>query len=324
MRRREFIAGLGAAGVPLVARAQQPKMPVIGFLHTGSPEVTPSLVAGFRLGLNETGFIDGRNVMIEFRWAYNDNARVPELAADLVRRRVDVIATPNGDLPALVAKAATTVIPIVFNGTGDPVKLGLVASYNRPGGNVTGVISRLQELGAKRFGLLREVLPGATRFAVLVQEGNGNEQVIADLRAAASTLGLQIEVLSVGSNRDIDMAFATLPQKRVDALLTAPSPLFGARRLELAMLAARYAVPAMYHDRLFTEAGGLMSYGNSLADVYRQVGVYIGRILKGEKPADLPVQQPTKFEFLINLKTAKALGLNLPPTLLAIADEVIE
>jgi putative tryptophan/tyrosine transport system substrate-binding protein len=324
MRRREFIAGISAVALPLAARAQQAALPVIGFLHTGSPEVTPSLVVGFRQGLNETGFIDGRNVTIEFRWAYNDNARVPELAADLVRRRVDVIATPNGDLPALVAKAATTVIPIVFNGTGDPVKLGLVASYNRPGGNVTGVISRLQELGAKRLGFLHELLPGATHLAVLVQEGNGNEQVIADLRAAASTLGLQIEVLSVGSNRDIDMAFATLLQKRVDALLTAPSPLFGARRLELAMLAARYAVPAMYHDRLFTEAGGLMSYGNSLADVYRQVGVYTGRVLKGEKPADLPVLQPTKFEFVINLKTANALGLNLPPTLLAIADEVIE
>jgi putative tryptophan/tyrosine transport system substrate-binding protein len=325
MKRREFIAGIGGtAALPLAARAQQPTLPVIGFLHTGSPEVTPTLVAGFRQGLNETGFIDGRNVTIEFRWAYNDNARVPELAADLARRRVDVIATPNGDLPAVVAKAATTVIPIVFNGTGDPVKSGLVASYNRPGGNVTGVISRLQELGAKRLGLLREVLPGATRFAVLVQEGNFNEYVIAELRAAASTLGLQIEVLTVGSNRDIDMAFATLLQKRVDALLTAPSPLFGARRLELAMLAARSAVPAMYHDRLFTEAGGLMSYGNSLADVYRQVGVYTGRILKGEKPADLPVMQPTKFEFVINLKTAKALGLNLPPTLLALADEVIE
>jgi putative ABC transport system substrate-binding protein len=296
---------------------------VIGFLHTGSPEVTPSLVAGFRQGLNETGFIDGRNVTIEFRWAHNDIDRLPELAADLVRRRVDVIATPNGAIAALAAKAATTAIPIVFNATGDPVKNGLVASYNRPGGNVTGVTSLLEELAAKRLGLLHELLPGATRFAVLVHD-NFNEYVIANLRAAASTLGLQIEVLPAGSNRDIDMAFATLQQKRADAVLTANAALFGARRLQLAMLAARYAVPAMYHDRLFTEAGGLMSYGTSLADLYRQVGVYTGRVLKGEKPADLPVLQPTKFEFVINLKTAKALGLSIPPNLLATADEVIE
>jgi putative ABC transport system substrate-binding protein len=325
MRRREFIAGLGiAASWPRAVRAQQPAMPVIGFLHTGSPEVTPSLVAGFRQGLNETGFIDGRNVTIEFRWAHNDINRLPELAADLVRRRVDVIASPNGEPPALAAQAATTTIPIVFNGTGDPVKLGLVASYNRPGGNVTGVISLLQELGAKRLGLMHELLPGATRFAVLVHGVNSYGDVIADLRAAASNLGVQIEILSAGSNRDIDMAFATFQQKRADALLTAPSPLFGARRLQLAMLAARYVVPAMYHDRLFTEAGGLMSYGTSLADVYRQVGVYTGRILKGEKPADLPVLQPTKLEFVINLQAARTIGVEVPPSLLALADEVIE
>jgi putative ABC transport system substrate-binding protein len=315
------------AAWPAVARAQQAAVPVIGFLHTGSPEVTPSLVAGFRRGLNESGFIDGRNVMIEFRWAHNDNDRLPELAADLVRRRVDVIATPNGGLPALAAKAATGAIPIVFNGIADPVKLGLVASYNRPGGNVTGVTSLLEELGAKRLGLLHELLPGATRFAVLVQESNPfrvYERAISDLRAAASTLGLQIEVLSAVSNREIDTAFATLLQKRADALLTAPSPLFGARRLQLAMLAARYTVPAMYHDRLFTEAGGLMSYGASLADLYRQVGVYTGRILKGEKPADLPVLRPTKFEFVINLQAAKIIGVEVPPSLLALADEVIE
>jgi len=296
---------------------------VIGFLHTGSPEVTPSLVAGFRQGLNETGFIDGRNVTIEFRWAHNDIDRLPELAADLVRRRVDVIASPNGEPPALAAQAATTTIPIVFNGTGDPVKLGLVASYNRPGGNVTGVTTLIEELGAKRLGLLHELLPGATRFAVLVHD-NFNEYVIANLRAAASTLGLQIEVLPAGSNRDIDMAFATLQQKRADAVLTANAALFGARRLQLAMLAARYAVPAMYHDRLFTEAGGLMSYGTSLADLYRQVGVYTGRVLKGEKPADLPVLQPTKFEFVINLQAARTIGIDVPATLLARADEVIE
>jgi putative ABC transport system substrate-binding protein len=210
-------------------------------------------------------------------------------------------------------------------GIDDPVKLGLVASYNRPGGNVTGVTSLLQELGGKRLGLLHELLPGATRFALLLQGGTfNNDYVIADLRAAASNLGFQIELLSAGSNRDIDMAFATLAQKRADALLTAPSPLFGARRLQLAILAARYAVPAMYHDRLFAEAGGLMSYGTSLADMYRQVGVYTGRVLKGEKPADLPVLQPTKYELVINLGTANALGLTIPETLLATADEVIQ
>jgi len=326
MRRREFIAGLGGtAAWPLMAGAQQAVMPVIGFLHEGSPEVTPSLVAGFRQGLNETGFIDGRNVTIEFRWAHNDIDRLPELVADLVRRRVDVIATPNGNNAAPAAKAATTAIPIVFNVTTDPVKLGLVASYNRPGGNVTGVTSLLEELGAKRLGLLHELLPKATRFAVLVQGiGPRNEYVIADLRAAASSLGLEIEVISAVTNRDIDMAFATLMQKRADALLTVSSPLFGARRLQLAMLAARYAVPAIYHDRLFTEAGGLMSYGTSLADVYRQVGVYTGRVLKGEKPADLPVLQPTKLEFVINLQAARTIGVEVPPSLLALADEVIE
>ena len=325
IRRREFITLLGAAAWPVAARTQQPALPVIGFLHNGSPEVTPSLVAGFRQGLSETGFIDGRNVTIEFRWAHNDSSRLPELAADLVRQRVNVIATPNGDQAARAAKAATTAIPIVFGSTGDPVKNGLVASYNRPGGNLTGVTSLLQELGAKRLGLLHELLPGATRFAVLVHEGNTlNERVITDLRAAASSLGFQIEVLSAGTNRDIDMAFANLPQKRADALLTAPSPLFGARRLQLTMLAARHAMPVMYHDRLFTESGGLMSYGTSLADLYRQVGVYTGRVLKGEKPADLPVLQPTKFEFVINLQAARTIGIDVPATLLARADEVIE
>jgi putative ABC transport system substrate-binding protein len=325
--RRAFMALLSGAAVawPLAARGQQPVMPVIGYLTSGSPEVTPSLVAGFRQGLSEAGFIDGRNVTIEFRWGHNDNSRLQELAADLVRRRVDVIATPNGDAAALAAKAATTAIPIVFSSTGDPVKNGLVASYNRPGGDLTGVTSLLQELGVKRFALLHELLPGATRFAVLVHEGNAlNERVITDLRAAASSLGFQIEVLSASTNRDIDMAFATLPEKRADALLTAPSPLFGARRLQLTTLAARYAMPVMYHDRLFTEAGGLMSYGTSLADVYRQVGVYTGRVLKGEKPADLPVLQPTKFEFVINLQAGRTIGLDVPATLVATADEVIE
>jgi putative tryptophan/tyrosine transport system substrate-binding protein len=248
------------------------------------------------------------------------------LVADLVRRRVDVITTPNSARAAVAAKAETAAIPIVFNSTGadDLVKLGLVSSYNRPGGNVTGVTSLMQELGAKRLGLLHELLPGATRFALLLQEGALNEFITRDLQAAASGMGFQIEILSAGSNRDIDAAFATVLQKQADALLTAPSALFGARRQQIAILAARYAVPAMYHDRLFTEAGGLMSYGTSLADVYRQVGVYTGRVLKGEKPADLPVLQPIKYELVINLGTARTLGIAVPETLLATADEVIE
>ena len=266
IKRRQFIAGMGSAAAwPCVARAQPKAMPVIGFLHGGSPEVTPSLVAGFRKGLNDIGFIDGRNVTIDFRFAYYDNDRLKELAADLVHRQVDVIATPNSVGAALAIKAATTAIPIVFGSPGaeDPVKLGLVASYNRPGGNATGITNLIQELGPKRLGLLHELVPNATRFALLVQ---GSLYDASDLRAAASSLGFQIELLSVSSIRDIDMAFATLKQKRVDALLTAPSGLFGARRQQLAILAARYAVPAMYHDRLFTEAVGLMSYGTSLAD----------------------------------------------------------
>lgn len=288
--------------------------------------MTPTLVAGFRRGLNEIGFVEGRNVTIEFRWAYNDFDRLKELAADLVRRQVDVIATPNTARAAIAAKAATSTIPIVFNSTEaeDVVKLGLVASYNRPGGNATRVTSLIQELGSKRLGLLRELLPNATRFALLTPEVGTNDFIVSDLRASASNLGFQIDLISVSSIQGIDTAFASLRQMPVDALLTAPSALFGARRQQLAILAARYAVPAMYHDRLFTEAGGLMSYGSSLADVYRQVGVYTGRGLKGEKPTDLPVLQPTKYEFVINQATANALGLTIPETLLATADEVIQ
>jgi putative tryptophan/tyrosine transport system substrate-binding protein len=316
MRRREFIAGLGSATAwPIAARAQP--QPVIGFLHAGSPEVTPSLVAGFRRGLSEVGFVEGRNVTIEFRWAYNDFDRLKELAADLVRRQVDVIATPNTARAAVAAKGATTTIPIVFNRTGaeDVVKLGLVASYNRPGGNATGVTSLIQELGSKRLGLLRDLL---------APEVGTNDFIVGDLRASASSLGFQIDLIFASSIQGIDVAFASLQQRPVDALLTAPSALFGARRQQLAILAARYAIPAMYHDRLFAEAGGLMSYGSSLADVYRLVGVYTGRVLKGEKPTDLPVLQPTKYEFVINQATANALGLTIPETLLATADEVIQ
>jgi putative ABC transport system substrate-binding protein len=327
MKRRDFIKLLGGAASawPMAAGAQQPSVPVIGFLHGGSPEVTPSLVAAFRKGLSETGFVEGRNVSIEFRWANNDTRLLPELAADLVRRGVRVIATPNGETAALAAKAATSSIPILFNSTDDPVKVGLVASYNRPEGNLTGVVSMAQNLGAKRLGLLHELLPRATRFAVLVgPNADGTAPFLADLREAAPTIGAQIESITAGSVGELDLAFETAEQMRADALLTAPSALFGARRLQLAIQAARHSIPAMYHDRLFTESGGLMSYGTSLADVYRQVGVYTGRVLKGAKPSELPVLQPTKFEFVISLQAARTIGLTVPPTLLAIADEVIE
>jgi putative ABC transport system substrate-binding protein len=262
IQRRAFITLLGgaAAAWPRVARAQQPAMPVIGFLHAGSPEVSPNLVAGFRKGLSETGYVEGRNVAIEFRWGHNDNNRLPELVADLARRRVAVIATPNGALAALAAKAATTTIPIVFNSSGDPVQAGLVASLNRPGRNVTGVTSMAADLGAKRLGLLHELLPAAAHFAVLVDSNTlSTESVIADLQAAASAIRQQIEILTASTSREIDTAFATLVQKRTDALLLTNSPFFGARRIQLATLAARHAVPVMYHDRIYTEAGGLMS-----------------------------------------------------------------
>jgi putative ABC transport system substrate-binding protein len=300
-------------------------MPVIGYVHTGTPEQSPNLLAGFHRGLSETGYVEGRNVAIEYRWAHNEVDRLPELVADLVRHRVAVIAAANSGVAALAAKAATTTIPIVFNMPADPVKAGLVASYNRPGGNITGVNQLIVELGAKRLGLLQELLPAAVRFAMLVDRNNPNTgPMIADLQAAASAIGRPVEVLYAGTNRDIDAAFASLMQNPVDALLVTPSALFGARRIQLATLATRYAVPVMYHDRIFTEAGGLMSYGASLVDAYRLLGVYTGRILNGTKPADLPVVQPTKFELVINLTTAKALGLTIPETLLATADEVIE
>jgi len=324
MRRRDFITLLGGASAawPVAVRAQQPAMPIVGFLHAGSPEVTPGLVAGFRKGLNETGFVEGNNVSIEFRWANNDERLLPELAADLVRRRVSVIAAPNGQDAALAAKAATSSIPIVFNSTDDPIKVGLVASYNRPEGNLTGINSMLRELGPKRLGLLHELFPRATRLAVLTSPNSA--PLVAELRDSASTIGVQIEAIAAGTIGAIDTAFETVSKMGVDALLTAPSALFGARRLQLAIQAARHLTPVMYHDRLFAESGGLMSYGTSLADIYRQVGVYVGRLLKGAKPSELPILQPTKFEFVINLQAARTIGLAIPPTLLALADQVIE
>jgi putative tryptophan/tyrosine transport system substrate-binding protein len=327
MRRREFIAGLGgaAAAWPLAARAQQPAMPVVGFLNSDSPETSANGVAAFRKGLSEMGYVEGRNVAIEFRWGQNDNARLPELAADLVRRRVAVIATPGSAPGALAAKAATTTIPIVFSLASDPVQIGLVASFNRPGGNVTGISSMNIELGAKRLGLLHELIPGAARFAMLVDPTlPSGEANITGGRTAAAAIGRQIEFFNASTNRDIDAAFASLAPKRIDALLITTAPFYLNRRVKIVTLATRHAVPAIYGTREFADIGGLMSYGTSQTDIYRQVGLYTGRILNGEKPADLPVVQPTTYELIINLKTAKALGLTIPETLLATADEVIQ
>ena len=326
MTRREVISLLGGtAAWPLAARAQQPAMPVIGFLDSRSPEMAANNLPAFREGLAQTGFVEGRNVGIEYRFAELQNDRLPALAADLVRRQVAVIAGVTTTQGALVAKAATTTIPIVFAIGGDPVKNGLVASLNRPGGNVTGVSYLTNELGAKRLGLLRDLLPNVGMIAALVNPTNPNAESDAkDLLAAAQSMGLTLNVLHVSSERDIDGLFATLVQRRASAFLTVSDPLFTSRRQQIAVLAADHKIPAIYHVRDFTTAGGLMSYAPNIYDVFRQAGVYTGRILNGEKPADLPVVQPTKFEFVINLKTAKALGLEIPPKLLAIADEVIE
>jgi putative tryptophan/tyrosine transport system substrate-binding protein len=326
MKRREFITLLGAAAAwPLAARAQQPAIPVIGFVYPGVPELSAGIVAAFRKGLNETGFVEGRNVTIEFRFGYNDNARLPELMADLVNRRVALIATPGSTPSALAAKAATTAIPIVFGIGPDPVEIGLVASLNRPGGNITGVSSLNAELGAKRLGLLHELLPSAARFAILVNPNNRNvESLTRDSQATASVIGRQVEVVAASSTRDINAVFVNLRQKGADALLVSPDPLLDSRRVQLVTLAAHHRLPTMYSFRENVEIGGLMSYGSSAADRDRQVGIYAGRILKGEKPADLPVLRAAKFEFVFNMQTATVLGLDVPSTLLARADEVIE
>src|SRR5262245_5173324 len=324
MRRREFITLLGSAAAwPLAARAQQPAMPVVGFLGSSSAADRTRLVTAFRQGIRESGYVEGENVAIEYRWAQDQYDRLPDLAADLVRRQVTVIAAH--DTPSsIIAKAATTTIPIVFASGADPVKLGLVASLNRPGGNVTGVTFVVAELGAKLLGLLHQLQPGAVRVGVLVDPNfAATQSFISDVQAAALSIGKQIEVFEAPTGRDIDTAFARLTQK-LDALLVGPSPLFNNRRLQLATLAAYHRVPAIYPLRDFAEAGGLMSYGTSITEANRLAGVYVGRVLKGAKPADLPVMQSTKFEFVINLNTAKAFGLSLPPGLLAIADEVIE
>jgi putative ABC transport system substrate-binding protein len=324
IKRRDFITLLGgAAAWPVAARAQQPTLPVIGYLSLGSPGQSDAVVAAFRKGLSEMGYVEGRNLAIEFRWAQNDFGRLPELAADLVRRRVAVIAAV-GTAGPLAAKALTGTIPIVFSIGYDPVQAGLVPSLNRPGGNTTGIAFMMLELGAKRLGLLHELLPSAQRFAVLVNPGNPTAAtMIPDLRAAAA-IGREIEVFYAGTSAEIDAAFATLVQKRADALLVSPQTLFANRRAQILGLAARRAVPAIYGNRADVEAGGLMSYGPILSDSFRQFGIYAGRILKGETPGELPVMRATKFELVINLQTAKLLGIEVPPTLLAIADDVIE
>ena len=325
--RREFISLLGgaAAAWPLAARAQQPAMPVIGFLHTASPDTYAPFIAAFRLGLKESGYVEGQNVAIEYRWAEGKFERLPEMAADLVRRGVSVIAATGGVPSALAAKAVTTTIPVVFTTSFDPVQFGLVASLSRPSGNVTGVTALSVEVGPKQLELLHELIPTQTVMAALVNPTNpGAESQARDLQEAARTLGVHLQVLNASTDRDIEMAFTTLLQMRASGLVITPDAFFISRIKQVAALTARHSVPAIYGYREFAVARGLMSYGGSLTDTYRTAGIYTGRILKGEKPADLPVQQSTKVELIINLKTAKTLGITVPLPLSGRADEVIE
>jgi putative ABC transport system substrate-binding protein len=326
MRRRDFImlAG-GAATWPLALRAQQPAMPVVGFLNMQSPEAFVELLRGFRQGLKDTGYVEGENAAVEYRWAEGQYNRLPTLAAELVRRQVAVIVATGGAITALAAKAATTSIPIVFIVPEDPVKLGLVASLARPDGNVTGINIFNLELTAKRLELLRQLVPGAALVAVLVNPANATtETTLRDVEAPARTMGLQIQVRNASTSLEINAAFAGFGRERPDALFVGGDPFFNSRRVQFATLTAHYSIPTAYTSRDYAEAGGLMSYGASFTDSFRQAGAYAGRILKGAKPADLPVVQPSKFELVINAQTARMLGLAVPPTLLALADEVIE
>jgi putative ABC transport system substrate-binding protein len=327
MKRREFITLLGgAAAWSLPVCAQQPAMPVIGFLDNRSPDAMIDRLRGFRQGLKESGYVEGENITIEYRWAENNLERLPELAADLVRRRVAVVAATGGVAVASAAKSATSTIPILFIVSEDPVRHGLVASLARPGGNLTGVNFLATELVAKRLDFLRELVPGATHIAVLVNPADGanTEPTLRDVEAAARAIGLQVHVFRASTSGEIDVAFAAIASGRLDAIFVGNAPYLNARRVQLVQLAARYMIPATYPGREHAEIGGLMSYGSNIADAFRQVGVYTGRILKGAKSADLPVVQSTKFELVINAQTARMLGLTVPPTLLATADEMIE
>jgi putative tryptophan/tyrosine transport system substrate-binding protein len=327
VKRREFIILIGSAAAawPIAARAQQPAMPVIGFLGSPSAVEWTQFTAAFRQGLRETGYVEGQNAAIEYRWADGQYERLPELAADLIRQNVAVIFAAGSVAPALAAKAATATIPIIFVNGADPVQFGLVGSLNRPGGNITGVSFLTGDLGAKRLGLLHELLPNVLVVALLVKSDNPNaESVLRDAREAARSLRLELHPLKAQTATDIDTAFASLAQQQVGALLISADPFFTSQYDQFVRLAARYTVPTIYYAREFVAGGGLMSYGTSIRDAYRQAGAYTGKILKGEKPADLPVVQSTKFDLVINLNTAKTLGLTFPPGLLAIADEVIE
>jgi putative tryptophan/tyrosine transport system substrate-binding protein len=326
MRRRDFVTLLGGAAAtwPVVARAQQAPIPVIGYIGQSSPESYANRLRGFRLGLADMGYYEGRNVMIEYRWAGSDNSRYAELLADLVRRQVNVLV-PTPPVAAVAAKAATSVIPIVFSTAPDPVQLGLVGSLGKPNGNVTGVTSMGTEIGGKLLSFAHQLLPSAARFALLLNPTNlvFGSSLAEEIQMAAAAVGSQVEVFSASTITEIDGAFARISNDKIDALIVSPSIFFTERRVQFATLTIRYALPAMYTNRDFVEAGGLMSYGTS-NDMDRQVGVYVGRILKGEKPADLPVIRASKFELVINLQTARTLGLTVPPSLLAIADDAIE
>jgi putative ABC transport system substrate-binding protein len=327
MKRRQFITLLGgAAAWPLAARAQQPKIPVVAFINAGVADASARRVAAFRKGLSESGYVEGQNVMVEYHWLEGRYDRVPALVADLVRRRVAVIATPANQQATLAAKAATSSVPIVFGVSEDPVKLGLVVSLAQSGGNATGINFFNQEVAAKRLGLLHELVPKAARIALLLNPGSPSqvEATLHEVQEAARLLGLQILVFNASTSAEIDTAFAALARERADALFVAGDVFFNSRRVQFVTLAARDRLPASYASREYVEVGGLMNYGTNLLDMFRQVGIYTGSIIRGANPADLPVMQASRFEFLINLQTAKALGIEVPPMLLARADEVIE